>query len=1143
MKRIHFFLNAFLALLFFFGFFTKVYSTEKKINLNDQLSFIENKGQVGSDNKRNVLFYVEGKHVNCFLKKTGLSYVWASSKKEVYQMDLEFLNSNPDVKIHSEEMTASVNNYYLAHCPQGILNVNSFHKVVYENIYNKIDLVFYVADGSDQNKSIPIKYDFVVKPGGDPKAIKINYVGNKELKLKQDGSLTAYCPLGELNEGKPFTYQTSARLEKDEIRSTYKVEGAQLSFDVAAYDTNRNLIIDPSVQWSTYYGGTGNDIGGTITVDASGNVYIAGSGPSTGLATVGQTSVIGSQTAIIAKFGPTGARLWATYFGAETTAATLCWDATGDVVYLTGSTTSATGIASSGFSGTYGGGNDGYLAKFNSAGGLVWSRYFGGAGYELGRGASLDHLGNIYLSGCTNSTSGIVTAGAYKTTIGPNDFMVDYLAKFNSAGTQLWGTYYSQVNGTRGAEVATDNQNNVYLCGDVVLNGVPATTIATAGSHQPNYGGVSDAYLAKFSPSGARLWATFYGGTGGENGLGVATDLNDNVFIAGRTISTTGIASAGSHQPTSNGLDLFLAKFNSSGVRQWGTYYGGTLDEFYNGGLAVYNDGRVILAGSTFSTTNIATTLPGDVQTNQGTIDGFLAKFSATGVREWGTYLGGPGMDYAYNVAINSTNDLFVGGYTASTTGIASGGFQNTKGGGTNDLYLLKYVTPACTMPGMTITNPIDAGVITCAAIYSDTKNNFCYGNEYNSTKPEGQTSDDIYYKFTINRIENVSISTCASGFDTYIHLLDASGNHIISNNNNGPLCATTAASLVQTLSKGTYYVVVEGNGAAVGNINLKLSVTQGLKYTEPGDQISLPNSALLNLGTGPFTMEAYVTLKATTDLSIILSKRNNPMVSDGFAFGAGTDGRLWLQLAGSDINAPATSPTLYDGNCHYVAATRDASNVVKLYVDGVLVKTATSAIDINSSYITSIGFDRLGGGYLNGYIRDVRIWNIARTQALIQNNMHKVLTVPQTGLVGYWRLLEGAGQSATDFSGNSLTGILGGTTAVEANDPIYKCAPGCPYLRPASNDEVTNIESSSVETALSIYPNPFSQTTNVIVTGKIQKAIVEIMDMNGSIVYKNENYVTNETITLGENIQPGFYILRVITAEGSKSLKLIKTE
>ena len=174
-----------------------------------------------------------------------------------------------------------------------------------------------------------------------------------------------------------------------------------------------------------------------------------------------------------------------------------------------------------------------------------------------------------------------------------------------------------------------DAAGNVYLSGHTETT--TGTSIATTGSHQTVGGGGSEAYLVKFNSAGVRQWGTYYGGAGFEHGECCRVDASGNVYLAGRTNAptTTNIATLGSHQSTQGGnYDGFLAKFNSAGIREWGTYYGGLgTDHAYS--CDVDNSGNIYLAGftSTSTGTNIAS-----VGSHQGTFggsfDAFLVKFS-----------------------------------------------------------------------------------------------------------------------------------------------------------------------------------------------------------------------------------------------------------------------------------------------------------------------------------------------------------------------------------------------------------------------------------------------------------------------------------------------------------------------------------
>lgn len=168
-----------------------------------------------------------------------------------------------------------------------------------------------------------------------------------------------------------------------------------------------------------------------------------------------------------------------------------------------------------------------------------------------------------------------------------------------------WGTYYGgSGDDYSGNSCITDDDGNIYISGTTSS----LDNIATTGAHQVSFGGgSSDSFLGKFNSDGILQWSTYYGGSNHEYVFGCSVDGNGNVFMSGQTRSHNNIATTGSYQEVISGLtDAFLVKFNTNGVREWGTYYGGLdNDESYN--LATDNSGNVIVVGCTNSIDNIAT--------------------------------------------------------------------------------------------------------------------------------------------------------------------------------------------------------------------------------------------------------------------------------------------------------------------------------------------------------------------------------------------------------------------------------------------------------------------------------------------------------------------------------------------------------
>ena len=457
-------------------------------------------------------------------------------------------------------------------------------------------------------------------------------------------------------------------------------------------------------QWGTYFGGNGIDFAYACTVDGNGDAYITGGTTTTNSAVMATPGCHQSQCfsvggvggdALLAKFNTNGARLWSTYygeFGNESANGVIC-DVTGNV-YMCGYTGSAstTLIATPGAQqSTFGGGIDGFLVKFTTAGQRLWSTYYGGVGDDQIYNCVTDASGNVYVGGITSSSTGISTPGSHQANYGGGGAGMTFgigdafLAKFNAAGVRQWGSYYGGTGDDGFYYCAIDAQANVYFSGTTTSN--TGTIMATAGGHQASYGGGSnDAVLVKFDQNGNRLWGSYYGGTGSEEFCCcVVEKAGAFVYLSGSTSSGgTLIATPCAYQNTIGGSkDLFLAKFDGAGLRQWATYYGSTGIEDWSA-LAVDNLGAVFLSGETTSQNAAVITSAGAHQVTYGggSYDAFVAKLNGcTTVIPSGTLQACKGQIANLSVPQScnlkwygdslATNFLFQGG--TYTTGILTG--------------------------------------------------------------------------------------------------------------------------------------------------------------------------------------------------------------------------------------------------------------------------------------------------------------------------------------------------------------------------------------------------------------------------------------------------------------------------------------
>jgi len=376
--------------------------------------------------------------------------------------------------------------------------------------------------------------------------------------------------------------------------------------------------------WSTYYGGDNYDGGISCVTDTSDNVYLAGTTASyngviatPGAHQTGRTSPTAQgDDLFLVKFTSSGTRMWATYYGGDYNedGGYCATDESGNV-FLSGQTLSgnSSAIATAGSHQQNYGGNslyDGFVAKFNSAGVRQWGTYYGGMGSESISSCLVDNLGNVFISGTTNSdgNSVIATQGSHQPVFNSSGLYDIYLVKFNSSGVRQWGTYYGGAGDDACSSACIDNSGNIFLTGTARS----AIGITTPGAFQTNYMGPSS-YLAKFTNAGILQWGTYY--TRPSDGSFCTTNNAGDVFFGGSTSSTTDIATNGCYQPTYGGgtTDIFITKFSSSGVHQWGSYYGG--NNFDDAGdCAVDNAGNIFISGTTASSDNISIASPGSYQ-------------------------------------------------------------------------------------------------------------------------------------------------------------------------------------------------------------------------------------------------------------------------------------------------------------------------------------------------------------------------------------------------------------------------------------------------------------------------------------------------------------------------------------------------
>ena len=393
------------------------------------LYFIENKGQL--DPK--VKFYVKTSGQTLYFTDEGVVFDFHRNKKkdarngakgglkghqnrgvktERLVFNLGFENAREGIMIKGLDRQDAVINCFLGNDrSKWKSDIPTYSGVVYKGIYKRIDLkVFGNGKG--------IEYEFIVNPGGNPGDILLTYNGIEGLATSREGEMLIATAFGELKETRPYIYQEIKGKRAVDGRFAIQSPAGQsqtgkfsYGFQVASYNPSYPLIIDPTLSYSTYLGGSDSEEGYGIAVDGSGNAYVAGETSSTNFPTQNpyQGANAGDWDAFITKLSPTGNALsYSTYLGGSgfDRGNGIAVNGSGNA-YITGRTYSINFPSRNPYQGAHAGGErDAFITKLSPTGNaLSYSTYFGGSGDDFARGIAVDGSGNAYVTGATSSTN------------------------------------------------------------------------------------------------------------------------------------------------------------------------------------------------------------------------------------------------------------------------------------------------------------------------------------------------------------------------------------------------------------------------------------------------------------------------------------------------------------------------------------------------------------------------------------------------------------------------------------------------------------------------------------------------------------------------------------------------------------------
>jgi hypothetical protein len=460
-----------------------------------------------------------------------------------------------------------------------------------------------------------LEYDFVVAPGADASVIALEFDAADSVRLDAEGRLVITAGGRELRQRPPHVYQDVNGARRT-VPARYRLhDDGRVRFEVDAYDRRHALVIDPIID----LGMGAEGIGDVISVDALGNSFIGG---------------------LLIPFDPQAA-----------------FDL-----------------------------SDAFVAKIAPSGTVLWTRVFSGAGTEYVNGIAVDAAGNVVVTGATNSPTFPVSLTAHQKTLdtstGPcvivNATPIAcsdvFVVKLSTSGATIFSTFLGGADHDFGMGVATDAASNIYVTGGT--SSVPFPLAGTPA--QPTFGGgPSDAFVAKFSPTGTLLYSSYLGGSGDDSGVGVAASTTTGeVTVTGETFGTDNGGTMDNDfptrapiQPTYGGgtADAFVAVYSLAGSAPTGalrcsSYLGGD-DHDFGAGVAVDAAGNRYLTGNTISSTGTVSTA------TPGTFDGYVARLNA-GCFNGFTYrttIGGTSDDFVNSIRVTAWGVVHVGGVTYST--------------------------------------------------------------------------------------------------------------------------------------------------------------------------------------------------------------------------------------------------------------------------------------------------------------------------------------------------------------------------------------------------------------------------------------------------------------------------------------------
>ncbi|MBI5294234.1 MAG: SBBP repeat-containing protein [Chloroflexi bacterium] len=692
---------------------------------------------------------------------------------------------------------------------------------------------------------------------------------NAPLSIGPAGDLLVAFGSGQISESAPIAWQQIDGRRVD-VEVRFQLKGTRdVGFILGNYDPAYGLTIDPITRWNTFLGGSGDEISASMVRDAGGNLFVAGSSDDT----------------------------WETPVR------------------------------------PFGGSYDGYVAKLDPNGNLLWNTFLGDASDDYIYGLALDVDGNVYVTGEAGSA---FTCAPTPCTISPYEDVDSFTAKLDGAGNLVWITFSGGTGAETGTGIAVDSSGNVFVVGSSGSTwGLPESPFA---------GGNSDAFAAIYDTNGNLVWNTFLGGAGADYGTGIAFNSNGDAFVSGYSDDTWGTPEQ-SHSGVDDG---FAAQLDSIGNLVWNTFLGGSGADTA-ASILVDGTGSLYLTG--VSSDPWGTPVRGYTAMD----DGFTAKLDeASGALTWNTFQGGNDNDASTQLARDSSGNLYVTGDSSA----AWGSPVQSYAGGTSDCFLAKLNASG----GLLINSHLGSSLSDqCSGAAVDTE-----GNVYMLGRSNTSWGSPIR-PYTTNPGNN---------YETFVAMVDIIAPTVVSFTRQTPSATPTNADTLvfrATFSEGMSGVGIAdfaANGTTAGITTVSPVSTGVYDVTiSGGDLASLNGTVGLDFSAAPVLSDSagnpFIKAEPATDqtytldniapgVSIDAPTPPNPTTSTSATFNfSSTDGTAALtcdldNTGFSSCSSPKNYTNLADGSHTFTARATDAAG-------NSSTATHTWRVDLNPPAVQSI--------------------------------------------------------------------------------------------------------------------------------------------------------------------------------------------